>query len=78
MTKRPREVLINPTWEEMVEREPLLAFSFYLLGRVNVLLGIADEIVEHLDQGICLRVCSAYQGRRSRPTRGFLRSRAKS
>ncbi len=36
----------------MIERDPLLAFSFYLSGRVNVLLGIADEIVERLDQGI--------------------------
>jgi hypothetical protein len=30
---------------------PLVAFSFYLAGRVNVLLSFADEIVDHLDAG---------------------------
>lgn len=45
MARRNRETLFNPTWEEMVEREPLLAFSFYLSGRVNVLLDLGDEIV---------------------------------
>ncbi len=35
----------------MVEREPLLAFSFYLSGRVNVLLDLGDEIVALLDEG---------------------------
>jgi len=45
------QVLINPTWEEMLEREPLTGFSFFLSGRVNVLLGVADEILENLDQG---------------------------
>lgn len=35
----------------MTAREPLLAFSFYLWGRVNVLLDIADEVVVHLDNG---------------------------
>ncbi len=51
MTRRRRETLFNPTWEEMVEREPLLAFSFYLSGRVNVLLDLGDEIVTLLDEG---------------------------
>lgn len=51
MEKRHTAPLINPTWEEMTAREPLLAFSFYLSGRVNVLLGIADEVVRHLDDG---------------------------
>ncbi len=52
MPGRPKGPHINPTREEMIEREPLLVFSFYLSGRVNVLLGIADEIVEHLNQGM--------------------------
>jgi hypothetical protein len=45
------DVLENPTWDEVVDREPLLAFSFYLAGRINVLLSLADEIEENLDQG---------------------------
>jgi hypothetical protein len=44
------EVLINPTWEQIVERDPTIAFSFYLSGRKNVLLALADEITENLDQ----------------------------
>jgi hypothetical protein len=51
MEKRHRARLINPTWEEMTAREPLLAFSNYLSGRVNVLFGIADEVIGHLDDG---------------------------
>ncbi|WP_074766556.1 hypothetical protein [Magnetospirillum fulvum] len=51
MTKRSRETLFNPTWEEMVESDPLLAFSFYLSGRVNVLLDLGDDIVALLDEG---------------------------
>lgn len=39
----------NRSWEEMIDREPLLSFSFYLSGRINVLLEIADEIIDHLD-----------------------------
>jgi hypothetical protein len=35
----------------MLERDPLLAFSFYLSGRVLVLCDLADEIVANLDQG---------------------------
>lgn len=49
--KQFREPLIDPTWEQIVEREPLMAFSFYLSGRVNVLLDLADEILEDLEQG---------------------------
>ena len=45
-----KEVLVNPTWEQMVEREPLIAFSWYLSGRKNVLLAVADEIIETLDR----------------------------
>jgi len=33
MTKKRFEPLINPTEEEMFEREPLMAFSFYLSGQ---------------------------------------------
>ena len=51
MRNRLKEVLINPTWEQVIEREPLIAFSFYRSGRTNVLLDIADEIVERRDQG---------------------------
>lgn len=43
-------VLVNPTWEQMVERDPLIAFSWYLSGRKNVLLAIAAEIIENLDR----------------------------
>jgi|ERR1700722_3655261 hypothetical protein len=43
----------NATWEESVEREPLIAFSHYLSGRVNVLCSFADEIIENLDKGFC-------------------------
>lgn len=49
MRDRSKDVLINPTWEQIVERVPLIAFSHYLSGRTNVLLDIADEIVENLD-----------------------------
>jgi hypothetical protein len=46
-----KECLINPTEEERLDREPLLAFSFYLSNRNNVLLSISDEIIENLDKG---------------------------
>ncbi len=51
MIKRKFEPLINPTWEESVAREPLLKFSFYLSGRVNVLYEIGEEIITNLDKG---------------------------
>lgn len=50
MREHFKEPLINPTWEQVVEREPLMAFSHYLSGRVNVLLALEDEILGHLDQ----------------------------
>jgi hypothetical protein len=50
MQGRIKETLINPTWEQVVEHDPLIAFSFYLCGRKNVLFTIADEIIENLDQ----------------------------
>jgi hypothetical protein len=48
---RFQHALVNPTWAQIVEREPLIAFSHYLSGRVNVLCSFADEIVENLDNG---------------------------
>ncbi len=51
MRDRFKSVLVNPTWEQIVERDPLIAFSHYLSGRVHVLLAIADEITENLDGG---------------------------
>jgi hypothetical protein len=41
---------VKSTWEQIVERDPIIAFSFYLCGRVHVLLAVADEIIENLDQ----------------------------
>jgi len=52
MRARVKGVLENPTWEQVVEREPLIAFSFYLNGRIQTLLAIADEIIDDLDEGI--------------------------
>jgi hypothetical protein len=49
--ERFQQTLVNPTWAQTVEREPLIAFSHYLSGRVNVLCSFADEIIENLDQG---------------------------
>jgi hypothetical protein len=51
------EVSINPTWEQSCEREPLLKFSLYLVGRVNVLLDLSDEIIRNLDQGFADSKC---------------------
>ena len=50
MPDRIKDVLINPTWEQSVKREPLIAFSYYLSGRTNVLLMLADEIRDNLDR----------------------------
>jgi len=46
------EILINPTWDQQLEREPLLAFSFILSTRNNQLSTVADEILDLLDAGI--------------------------
>lgn len=46
------EALINPTNEQCLEREPLLAFSFICSTRNNQLAIVADEILELLDSGI--------------------------
>ena len=50
MRDRKKETLVNPTWEQIVERDPIIAFSLYLSGRISVLLSIADEIIDHLDE----------------------------
>ncbi len=49
--ERFKECLLNPTEDQVIERDPLIAFSFYLSGRVNVLCAFADEIVDNLDKG---------------------------
>ncbi len=51
MKKHIKECLVNPSEEEILTREPLMAFSFYLSGRNNILLSISDEIIENLDIG---------------------------
>ena len=51
MKDRFNKVLINPTWEQIVERDPIIAFSHYFSGRVQVLINVADEIMENLNQG---------------------------
>src|ERR1035441_3545191 len=48
---RFQQPLITPTCAQIVGRDPLVAFSHYLSGRVNVLCSIADEIIENLDKG---------------------------
>jgi hypothetical protein len=49
--KRFNECLMNPTHDQIVERDPLQEFSFYLSGRVNVLCIFAVEIIHELDHG---------------------------
>ncbi len=51
MMKCQFEPLINPTWEQSIAQEPLLKFSFYLSGRVNVLYEIGEEIITNLEKG---------------------------
>lgn len=51
MIQRFNTVLINPTQDERLAREPLLAFSFYLSSRVLQLLSIAVEVTDDLDKG---------------------------
>jgi len=50
------ECLVNPTKEEVLEREPLLAFSFYLSEKNNILLYLSDEIIKNLDKGFGDRI----------------------
>jgi hypothetical protein len=49
--RRNFKVLFNPTQDQRLEREPLLAFSFYLSGKNNILLSLSDTIIEQLDEG---------------------------
>lgn len=51
MLERFKEPLINPTWEQIVERDPVMAFSHYLSGRVHLLLALKEEILDHLESG---------------------------
>ena len=43
--------LFNPTEEEMLNREPLLNYSFYLSSKNILLLNTIDTILENLDMG---------------------------
>ena len=52
---RFQQTFVNPTWAQTVEREPLIAFSHYLSGRVNVLCCFGDEIIESLDEGFSVQ-----------------------
>ncbi|GAB3266043.1 hypothetical protein [Chitinimonas naiadis] len=49
--ERFEDCLINPTEADLLDRDPIMAFSFYLSGRVAVLSEVAAEIVEDLDVG---------------------------
>ena len=51
MTGKRRKLLLNPTKDELLQEEPLLAFSFYLSCKNNILLETKDEIIECLDKG---------------------------
>ena len=56
---RLKVTLVNPTWEQSVESEPLIGFSYYLSARTNALLHIGDEILDHLDQGFADKLVSS-------------------
>jgi len=51
MKKNRFECLVNPTEEQVFEREPLMKFSFYLNSRHGILLSTLDEIIENLNIG---------------------------
>lgn len=40
---------MNPTWDEMVAHDPLIAFSWYLSGRKNCVLELGNEILTDVD-----------------------------
>jgi hypothetical protein len=48
---RRMKCLNNPTENERLDREPFLAFSFYLSSQNNILLGTIDTINEKLNNG---------------------------
>lgn len=50
-TSRRVKLLANSTNEGQYYQEPLLAFSFYLSGKNNLLLSTKDEILDCLDNG---------------------------
>ena len=62
MKKNPiKECLVNPTEEETLAREPLIAFSFYLSGRNNTLLSLSDEIIKNIDDGFSMNTLQGGQ-----------------
>lgn len=65
MRDRFKNVLVNPTWEQIVARDPLISFSHYLCGRVHVLLAIADEITENLEGGFSGQIVEGGQVERA-------------
>jgi hypothetical protein len=52
MLERFQTVLVNPSEEDELKREPLLKFSFYLSSRVIQLLCLGEEIKGKLDAGL--------------------------
>ncbi len=53
------ECLINPTDDEMIQREPLLKYSFYLSSKNNLLLNTIDTIKVKLEKGITEKLINA-------------------
>ena len=51
MINKRLKCLVNPTEEEILKREPLLKFSFYLSDKNNILLITLDDIIDKLDRG---------------------------
>jgi hypothetical protein len=52
MLERFQTVLVNSSEAEVLEREPLLKFSFYLSSRVVQLLVLGEEIKGKLHAGL--------------------------
>lgn len=53
--ERFKTCLINPTEEQIFERDPVSFFSFYLSGRVMVLSALSEEIIENLERGFSMQ-----------------------
>lgn len=49
MRFRPKKALHSPAHEALLAEYPLWGFSFYLSGRVDVLLAVGDEVLAGLD-----------------------------
>ena len=47
---------MGPTWEKMVGRDPLIAFSWYLSGRVWYVRKLGKEIIGELDAAYATNV----------------------